>query len=109
MEIFFAVVIAVWLVNGLAGGLLFVYDIWTHCRYQGINPPFIAYLHTFGTGLLYSLRPFHGLKFVWEGINAVSNPNRHKERESTQRKWANECLCNYSCGFDYFNFFKMVI
>lgn len=84
MEIFFTVIIAVWLVNGLAGGLLFTYDIWTHCRYQGINPSFVAYLYAFGTGLLCSLRPFEGLKFVWEGISVVSNPNRHKEIEQTE-------------------------
>lgn len=84
MEIFFAVIIAVWLVNGFAGGLLFAYDIWTCCRYKGINPPFFAYFHAFGIGLFRSLIPFHGLKFVWQGINSVSNPNRHKEREQAE-------------------------
>ena len=84
MEIFFAVIIAVWLVNGLAGGLLFTYDIWTYCRYQGTNPPFIAYLYAFGDGLFHSLIPFKGLRFVWEGISTVSNPNRKKERAQAE-------------------------
>lgn len=84
MEIFFAVIIAVWLVNGFAGSLLFIYDVWTYCHYQGINPPFTSYLYSFGYGFFYSFIPFKGLKFVWEGINIVSNPNRNKEREQAE-------------------------
>jgi len=84
IKIFFTGIIAVWLVNGFAGGLLFTYDIWTYCRYKGTNAPFIYYLYAFGYGLFCSLKPFQGLKFVWEGISVVSNPNRHKEREQKE-------------------------
>ena len=84
IKIFFAVIIAVWLANGFAGGLLFAYDIWTYWRYKDTNAPFIYYLYAFGHGLFCSLKPFQGLKFVWQGIGVVSNPNRHKEREQVE-------------------------
>ena len=81
-RIIITTIFSIWLVNAVAGGLIFILDVNRTAKYNGYYVPLIAQFYAFIVGFISAANPKDGLKYTWDGIHHLFRPDIELELEN---------------------------